>query len=135
MASSYAEAHAIIYARLRAGIKQSSYQDIPILYPNIKSTQPTTDNWLRVQINDGDCLPASLGNARYRYSGVLSLQIFREYGKGDAEAYRIADTLVQIFQGYQGQGISFAGATVRDSTQDEEWLQLNIVFPFTRDNT
>lgn len=102
----------------------------PAHYPNQSFTEPSGERWIRVTIQPGETIPASIGATLTRTLGFLFIQVFIPVGQGSQPANEIADKISAFLNLTQltpalGQDITFNTVSlehVRDTAQWSEWL-------------
>lgn len=102
---------------------------------SMNEVPPTSGDWVRLSILDGEAQRAAIHQARYRHPGLVVVQIFVEKDKGNGLAIQYGDSIASIFRGAAGGGITFRAATVREIGSAEGWFQVNVEIQFQRDET
>ena len=112
---------------------------IDIDYPDLKSLKPSTqDNWLRVNFQhvtgSQTTLRGVTGEGRFNRTGLVTVQIFKVFGKGLVLGNQIAKIIMDAYEGKA----TLNGAWFRNIRQNEigvsdDWFQINILIEFTYD--
>lgn len=77
----------------------------------------------------------SLGpNSKYRYYGVLFVQIFTKPDTGEGLAASAADQVVQLIRDKNIEGVQFYVPTVSGIGVDKGWYQTNVLTEFYRED-
>lgn len=113
----------------------------PIAWPNREFTPPEDAPWLRVNILPGTSFRLTIGGDTNitRHPGILSVQIFDRYGKGDFTIRSLADDLSALFRDFVTDGgadeqIRFQSPSLYDAGVDGGWYQMNCNIPYLRDS-
>lgn len=137
--TSLTSARDIIYARFKAGIDASAYAAVPVFYPDTVKTTPSPSNpYLTIRADhtfEGQRSLGEIGNRRFRVFGLVMVQIFTPYGKGQVEADLISGVVKGIFRGVStgSDAITFRNTRVVDVGQSGAWLQTNVMSEFDYD--
>lgn len=96
----------------------------------------TTAPWARARVQhtfgEQDTLAGPTGTQRFRRDGLFTCQIFVPSGEGLSEAYSLAKTVMDAFEGAStDSGVWFRNARVNEVGPDGEWYQLNVLVDFT----
>jgi hypothetical protein len=123
----------------RTALNASAYATVPVFYDDQAKDLPSSGSWLRVdvqhvtgrQVNIG----GAIGNRRYRYTGIVTVQIFTEYGKGQVDSDGIAQLMKTTFRGKNtgADSITFRNVRVVEAGQSGNWLQVNVLSDFDYD--
>ncbi len=74
------------------------------------------------------------GQNRFTHTGILTVQIFTPIGKGGRDAYTLAQTVVEAFQGGETlNGVRFRNVASNEIGVDDDWFQINVVINFEYD--
>ena len=134
--SGFADERRVIEQRLIAG-----WTTTPIKFENTKFVQPTNTPWIALRILNGEGFRADLGGstgARYRFPGVIVVQLFVPDESGIATARQYADTIATLFRSAQFSAGASGTITCRTPYVTtvgnmDGWHQLNLTIPFQRD--
>jgi hypothetical protein len=126
-----------IYAVLKTAVEGSAYAALNIIYPDSQEDKPV-DKHLRVYVDLTDERQVSIGGTglrRYRVYGLVTVQVFTEFGKGEVDADAIAGVVKGAFRGVNtgADAITFRHARVVSAGQDGSWLQTNVTVEFDYD--
>lgn len=123
----------------RTALLASAYPTVPVFYDDQAKDLPTSGSWLRVdvqhvtgrQVNVG----GAIGNRRYRYTGMVTIQIFTEFGKGQLDSDALAQLMKTTFRGKNTgtDAITFRNVRVVEAGQSGSWLQVNVITDFDYD--
>lgn len=112
----------------------------PIAWPNREYIPPEDSPWIRVSLLPGTAFRLTIGGDTNitRHPGILSIQLFDTYGKGDHTIRSLADDLMALFRdlvtpGSTGEQIRFQSPSLYESGVDGGWYQMNCSIPFLRD--
>jgi hypothetical protein len=115
------------------GRLSSNWTTTRIAYDNVDFNAVTGTEWIRLTI-----LPAETNyrvlEAKKRFNGVISIQIFSPRNKGTATIRAYADTLSGIFEDQKFDDVVCRSASITGVSQLSEWHQINLNIPFWRDS-
>lgn len=137
MTATMSQARDEVYAKFAAAWAAT---ELPILYPDTKAEPiPATGAWCRITVSHNTSRHATLGgetgNRRFRRFGIVTVQIFTEYGDGQVTADRLATIARDAFEGeVTSPGrVIFRNVRVVDVGQDGPWTQTNVLAEFEYD--
>lgn len=123
----------------RTALLASAYATVPVFYDDQAKDLPSTGSWIRVdvqhvtgrQVNIG----GTIGNRRYRYTGMVTIQIFTEFGKGQVDSDALAQLMKTTFRGKNtgADAITFRSVRIVEAGQSGNWLQVNVIAEFDYD--
>lgn len=128
-----------IYGTLKDAMAASAYSTIPIYYPDVVKDSPDGDDeFLRVFVDLTNEVQKSLGetgNRRFRVYGMVMVQIFTKYGRGQVNADLISGVVKGAFRGVNtgADAITFRNARVVDVGHSGPYLQTNVFAEFDYD--
>jgi hypothetical protein len=109
------------------------YRDAPGLSP------PTSGSWARVTVQHQEGFQATLGGtdgtSRYRRLGVVTVQIFTDYGEGNVDGDTLATVAKNAFEGAVTSpgGVIFRNVRTPEIGQSGQWFQTNVLADFEYD--
>lgn len=128
-----------IYGRLKTVLDASAYSAVRVFYPDTTAARPSDEvSHMRAYVDhtfERQVTLGSSGNRRYRVGGIVSVQIFTPFGRGQVEADAISGVVKGAFRGVNtgSDAIEFRNVRVIDSGQDGAWLQTNVMAEFEYD--
>ena len=128
-----------IYGTLKDAVAASAYSTLPIYYPDVVKDSPDGDDeFLRVFVDLTNEVQKSLGetgNRRFRVYGMVMVQIFTKYGRGQVNADLISGVVKGAFRGVNtgADAITFRNARVVDVGHSGPYLQTNVFAEFDYD--
>ena len=128
-----------IYGTLKDAMAASAYSTIPIYYPDVVKDSPDGDDeFLRAFVDLTNEVQKSLGetgNRRFRVYGMVMVQIFTKYGRGQVNADLISGVVKGAFRGVNtgADAITFRNARVVDVGHSGPYLQTNVFAEFDYD--
>ena len=140
MTATLTQARDEIHAAFKAAWEASvSY---PVLYRDISNKDskiPESGPWARLTVRHtvggAAAIGGPSGSRRFRHYGIVTVQIFTEFGEGQ----RIADELTTIAKNaFEGEVTSpgrviFRDVRINEVGQDEQWFQTNVLAKFEYD--
>lgn len=139
MIASTTAARDAIYGCLASALAASAYASIPVYYPDVVKDTPTGNAaFLKAYVdltNEDQRSLGSTGNRRFRVYGMVMVQIFTPFGKGQVEADLISGVVKGAFRGVNtgADAITFRNARVVDVGHDGAFLQTNVFAEFDYD--
>lgn len=111
---------------------------IPVVHDN-ESYDPTSSDvteWVRLVIRPGDAEKKTIAtvNSKYRYKGVVFLQVFTRDGVGTGRANEIADIFSAIFRDRIYSNIHFSVPAVTRVGNSNGWFQTNLDCGYYRED-
>lgn len=111
---------------------------IPVAHDN-ESYDPVSSDvteWVRLVVRNGDAEKKNISSAnnKYRYKGVIFLQIFTKEGTGSGRANEIADIAAPIFRDKIYSNIHFSVPAVTKVGNSNGWYQVNLNCGFYRED-
>lgn len=139
---SYEEEFKQIVTLFDAAWQEGGEYFCPIIYPNCKSSLPTTSgkriNHCRFFIENGDSEQVSMGGKDYniyRHTGMVVLKIFTDKDLGELPGRILADKFCAIFRARDNAGICFKSPKmVNLGVTDDGYYQINCSCVFNRDS-
>lgn len=127
-----------IYARFKAVMDASAYAAIPVLYPDVVADKVPDGSFVKIFVDYNTERPASIGGPslrRYRIYGLVTVQIFTPYGKGEVDSDLISGVVKGAFRGVNtgADAITFRNARAITVGQSGSWLQANVTAEFDYD--
>lgn len=127
-----------IYACFKAAMAASSYPTTTVLYSDVVANKPPEGNHLKVFVDYTNERQVAIGGPllrRYRVYGMVLVQIFTPYGKGEVDSDGISGVVKGAFRGVNtgADAITFRNARVITVGQDGGWLQVNVTAEFDYD--
>ena len=107
--------------------------ELPILYTDIAQDIPASGSWCRLVVAFTNSAQATLGgetgNRRFRRVGIVTVQIFTDFGDGQVTADRLAQIAVNAFEGeVTSPGrVIFRNVRAVDVGRDGPWTQTNVL--------
>ncbi|MEO1943429.1 MAG: phage tail terminator-like protein [Candidatus Thioglobus sp.] len=126
--TSFAAERASIEGRL-----SSNWTTTAIAYDNVDFDAVTGVEWIRLTILPAETNYRAL-EAKKRFNGIISIQIFSPRNKGTATIRTYADTLSGIFVDQKFDDVVCRSASITSVAQLSEWHQINLNIPFWRDS-
>ena len=110
-------------------------QSAPVAYENLPFVPPSGP-WVRFTAVNGAGITAGLGGSGAAMevldTGMVSLQVFTQEGKGSKIARQLIDAFVAIFEHQAFNGITTYSTTVTPAGTNNGWYQVNATIPFRR---
>lgn len=118
-------------------IRMGAWVGVPVAYDGIKNTADTQavidrkGRWVRLSINHGDSLVASISNQpETRRTGLIMVQVFTEDGEGSRPAATIADSLAEHLEYWRQGDLETRAASVQRIGPENGQYQYNVTVPF-----
>lgn len=129
--------------RIFAEVKMAAdWLTTPIEFENLSESIALTaaknnkTPWVRFLIRDGDGNLVTIGSGSRldRYVGVLIIQIFVAQKTGTSTAAGYADTISNIWKGFNGQPcLQFFTPSINIVGENQGWSQINVNVTFQND--
>lgn len=131
------EMHALFKAAWEA---EEISRDLPVLYGDVPGLLPPSEgNWARITVQHQEGFQATLsgatGNRRFRRLGVVTVQVFTEFGDGQVDADALGIITKNTFEGeVTSPGrVIFRNVRLNEVGQDGQWFQTNVLADFEYD--
>jgi hypothetical protein len=129
---SYKDEHKAIEARFNTNWASTT----PVKYDNVDFTPTPGENWIELQIHNGDQIPVSLGGTvNYRAIGIISINVHTALNIGSQTGKNLADTAAAIFRGKTFSTITCRGAPITRLGESNGWFVYNVSIPYFRDES
>jgi hypothetical protein len=127
-----------IYACFKAAMDASAYAATPVLYPDVVADKVPDGNYVKIFVDYNTERQASIGGdglRRYRIYGLVMVQIFTPFGKGEVDSDLISGVVKSAFRGVNtgADAITFRNARAITVGQSGAWLQANVTAEFDYD--
>lgn len=111
---------------------------LPIVWSDAKGDPPETGHWARVTVRHVTAGQATLsgetGNRRFRREGIVTAQVFTQFGTGAAKSDRLAKVVMGAFEGYAAPGgVWFRNVRLVEVGQSGNFYQVNVLADFEYD--
>lgn len=117
--------------------RMASWPDAPLEMDGWQRTKPVQDAidagqaWVRVVIQHGDSLTASLGaDPGVRRTGLVMCQVFTADNQGSRSAMLLADSLAAHLEHYRDNHFLTRAASAQRVGPDNGYYQINLAVPF-----
>lgn len=143
MSADYEAAYDAILGQFYAAFA-ATHTRVPVAWPGrafdpaVDFNPSTHDGWCAITIRGGEGQQASLegpGRRRWRYPGVIFVQVFTPTGAGLNTALGIADDVAAALRGVSVSGVVLRAASVQPLGRDAGWEQVNVSCPYRFDMT
>lgn len=99
--------------------------------PSVKAAQDAREPWVRLTVQHGDSLTASIGSAPcVRRTGVIQCQIFVDEHVSTQPASQIADSLADQLQYWRTGALETLASSVRRGGPTDGWFMYVVSTPF-----
>lgn len=111
---------------------------VPVLWDDVKGEIPANTAWARVTVQHASGEQATLsdhvGNRKFRREGLVTIQVFTQFGQGLRKADVLGKIAADAFEGKATQNqIWFRDVTVNEIGQSGDWFQTNVLVSFIYD--
>lgn len=140
MSVTYQQAVDEMLATLRtAWLADAASMDYPILYWDVAYPAEPTTPWCRVTVQHQDGAQVTLSNEsgarRFRRYGLITVQIFTEWGKNTTLKNTLKKIVCEAFEGVTTSPgrVTFRNVRPNEIGQDGQWFQTNVLAEFEYD--
>jgi len=103
----------------------------PVLYWDRATQPPTSGDWARITLRHTSGGNAAISNRFFVREGLVTVQLFTNFGEGLSSADLMSKVVSDAFQGQQtAGGVWFRNVRVNEIGQDGEWFQTNVLIDF-----
>lgn len=108
-------------------------------YENIENDRETDDTaFAHVSISHASGFQATLGGTGsriFRRTGVITIMIYTQAGKGLQESHQLAKVAADAFEGQSTGGIWFRNVRINEIGREGAFYQTNVIVEFEYDET
>lgn len=113
-----------------AWLADATSQNVPLYYWDVTADAPTDDEWARVTVRHLTGGNAAIGNKLFERTGVVTVQIFTQFGTGNVLSDELAQIAVNAFDGQSTGAVWFRNVRVTEIGQDGQWFNVNVYAEF-----
>lgn len=114
---------------------------LPIQYPNVRFSRPSSGRYLRLTVQIGETVQATVGTVvpRTRTIGVATVEVFGPVEGGMGQVVTDADVVAAAFFNQTRDRVTFRPPTVRPvgvtpEGEGTELFKVNVIVPWFADN-
>ncbi len=103
----------------------------PVKYENVPLSDNSVDDYIEIFDRQSFSESTGMGDTSIHMGGVLIINIFTELNTGTARGRLIAQTLSDLLQSKNIEGLSLGVPELRPAEPNESWYQHNLLIPYT----
>jgi hypothetical protein len=107
---------------------------VKLYYWDVADDKPSEDEWARITVQHSTGSNDGITNKFFLREGIVTIQLFTNFGQGLSRNDILAKVAVDAFQGKSSPGgVWFRNVRMNEIGNDDKWFQTNILAEFQYD--